>query len=463
MWHPKNAIRYYKYLSGSKPGGILMGEYYEHNAGSEFTKSALAYDIGLDINTSESWQTQQQYVSEHEYNLGWQQITQLYKHNLITFIGELHNRLESPTTYQIRNNRIYHPDHSDPFLDVIHRGHMHRIGMGEEAREAAEEVGFQMIERVATDPGVPEWTVLVSASYPGKRLPDGRKSAYQKKFIDVGIVVGNGAHRQLEMIRYISYREFHELKDIRKQLAPDIPDPIEETAEYYLAHPFEVYPGTSGYLNKEQLRLLLQARKDGVTEEQFSVVAGSCEPLIDHYISLLQSFPVDRREVQRTLKAIINKSQEVVDRLSGPLQATNVTYLPTVGDIDRLPIAQQINLFSARAMKMYETGCGVIVDSGPNRITINARQSLQSILRNLRRPYRVNAYAEDDEETEEDMPSDRHGPLEQWCKTYQMTWMRDPGVLYMQCRLCEGSCVSCGTKRKKVIPLFENKDEEKSS
>lgn len=210
---------------------------------------------------------------------------------LKTDIGERIGVAESHFVYEIRGNKLYGQEESEPFENVIRRGVFAR---GNRERERAELTCFQLTQAYFTDSSTPDGAMIFYASQPG--------SGYTEKYLDVQRKVGDAVHS----VRYLSTLSNQEYRQKVLSINPNYEEVIPEnpTDLDFFSHPVIVPSHLP--LNPDQLAEYVLDGKKGISKEEFEEFWIEIAPQATSIINTL----VDNPSALNTLKVKQNQFYE---------------------------------------------------------------------------------------------------------------------------------------------------------
>ncbi|HEX7041839.1 MAG TPA: hypothetical protein VF189_01180 [Patescibacteria group bacterium] len=299
------------------------------------------------------------------------------KDQVHTFIGERLNVGLSKFSYDLKFGEsgkgvMHGQGMEEPLIQMIERGRDCRDELVESIdlpRQTAEITQFEKIQEVLGNPEAEIGTTVVSFSPPGRE-----GSAYGHNFYDVFILKEKDIpsnlgevkkEKYIEARRYASGLSIRESLEKAEELNPGFKSEFKKEEEnldaFLISRPVVLRPESKFFNDPEKIHQDLQKGEKAMSYEKFQrdiIQDETFSQMVDFYIQTLEETPEDKRILDTTLNAIMNRADELAG-LSALTLPTQRRDYPDRGPVMPLPILSQINQYAARDVRETSTGCGL--------------------------------------------------------------------------------------------------------
>jgi len=305
------------------------------------------FDIGLEEARAQSLE---KIVSMGEYRFRRDAMVSYNKEQMVKGLGERFHVVLSRYEYDINNGELWGKDMDEPAINSFIRGRDHRREHGNPVdykREEADVIGFGKIQAIMADRNTPFGTVIMSASQPGLE-----GSTYNDNFIDFHTKKTDENGRVFVESQRVSsgltMDETLEKISAFATFAIDEDDP----AASLLENPIAI----ENSLTAEDLKFYMYKDHDYMDERTFGVIIKNVSYLIDTYAESLVSAPRDKNYHRLLANTILNKSDEVAERIKidGVKVWEKLSPIPTGYHVGR-----EIEAYGYREVKEVKAGCGI--------------------------------------------------------------------------------------------------------
>lgn len=306
---------------------------------------APAYDIGFDLKAYRTLLDSRPWLSSDQFQRQRSQLDQRTHHNLVTALGERFNVAVSQTTYYLEDNRLKHPHHDEPFLEVAKRGQKYRRQFGNPQdyhREQAEITGLERVQQLlATSDQEPETNILIVSP----RGPEG--SDYTHNFFDIYQPSTDG---QITMTRFATSATYQDFWQLVISQGPNFPRPTKLTDAFFLAHPIVTEKSISEIIDK------LPKAQETLNQNDFQTLLEIWAPLITTYLNALIDNPTEY-SLGRLYNSLLNYSDHTrtIFKRSDPKTAYSKS--PNITGVFQLE--NIISYYASLPVRQVKVGCGI--------------------------------------------------------------------------------------------------------
>ncbi len=302
---------------------------------AQSTQQVRAYDIGFDqakgLRISQIENPEERLFAEEQF-------FSYLDAQMNTTLGERYNVSLSKFSYDIKDGQMWGKDMNEPFMNSLKRGRDYRKLYGkaiDHAREGAEVVGFEKVQKALTSKEAQVGDMMLSISPRGLA-----NSEYQRNFYDIFSIKQNErGEMYVETRRYASALS---ISDYEKKLG------VFGSAEDFLANPIVLPKG----LTPDDLHAFLHEDYDFMQDDEFEVIKQECKGVMNAYARAIIEQPGNDTLHRILFNTIINKADDISEKIKNGNYNYQFSGLAT--------LQQEVEAYGFQPVRDVETGCGTL-------------------------------------------------------------------------------------------------------